>query len=750
MREWGRAMSTRALLITLRLVEGRYHGVPEWPPSPFRLFQALVAGALTGAPATRATALAPAFEWLESLESPTIAAPASRPGRWVRIWVPNNNRDWAGGDRRRLDKLRTAKNIQPRLLAGDAPFLYVWDAGERWQAHADAIVNAAERLYQLGRGIDMAFATAKFLLRVEAGRRLAEHSGSVHRPFDGGTGGYPLHCPAPGSYRSLCERHRAQRERFRKGTLRQPPPPRYRVVTYDSVPARLLFDLMSGDGAPRFQPVAQWETSGLAERIRDRLAEALCRGADAALVERVVLGRGAGEHDKAQRIRIIPIPSIGFAHADRAIRRVLVEVPPDCPIPAREVEWAAGCVHLGMDRNGVLTDPMMPQLVRASDVKMLAHYGIEEVRSPDSRATYRVWRTVTPAVLPERAARRRIDPERIRLRGEQKGSAERGKEERRAAAAVRDALRHAGVGVPVTLVLVQREAFEQRGERAERFARGTRFPKERLWHVEVTFARPLAGPLVIGDGRFLGLGVMAPDRRAWRDVIVFRVRAPSPIPVSERAALVEAARRALMSRARDGHGGVPYLFSGHSTDGGPARSGRHRHVFIAAEDIDGDGLIERLVIAAPWACDRSMSRRVALQDRALFDRTVGSFEEIRAGRLGVVALGEPRAPNDGDPLIGPARAWTSRTIYRATRHAARGETIADTICRDLKLECRRRGLPVPEVEVLRTTAGPNGGHIAARVHVRFSVAVRGPLLLGQDSHAGGGLLAAEGLGRQVD
>ncbi len=38
----------------------------------------------------------------------------------------------------------------------------------------------------------------------------------------------------------------------------------------------------------------------------------------------------------------------------------------------------------------------------------------------------------------------------------------------------------------------------------------TRFDKHRLWHVEIAFKEPVAGSLVIGDGRFLGLGVMAP------------------------------------------------------------------------------------------------------------------------------------------------------------------------------------------------------------------------------------------------
>jgi hypothetical protein len=60
---------------------------------------------------------------------------------------------------------------------------------------------------------------------------------------------------------------------------------------------------------------------------------------------------------------------------------------------------------------------------------------------------------------------------------------------------------------------VQREPFEAKGRRAEPFALGTRFVKERLWHIEIAFARRASGQLLVGDGRYLGLGLMAPIRR---------------------------------------------------------------------------------------------------------------------------------------------------------------------------------------------------------------------------------------------
>ncbi|MFZ0589937.1 MAG: type I-U CRISPR-associated protein Csb2 [Bryobacteraceae bacterium] len=121
---------------------------------------------------------------------------------------------------------------------------------------------------------------------------------------------------------------------------------------------------------------------------------------------------------------------------------------------------------------------------------------------------HRVWRTVTPADLPESAARRCIDPTR-RLEQAKTGE-ERAAECARAAGSVVQALRHAEVRLRPKVIRFQREPFEANGERVETFAEGTRFSKHRLWHVEVEFHERIPGPLVIGDGCFLGLGIMAP------------------------------------------------------------------------------------------------------------------------------------------------------------------------------------------------------------------------------------------------
>ena len=689
----------RALLIAVRFHDGRYHGAGDWPPAPARLFQALVAGAARGA--SLAVADREAFDWLEALHAPVIAAPKSRPVRGYTTYVPNNDLDAVGGDPARVAAIRTAKAIRPRLFDAATPLLYVWRF-EGPDDHARHLAGLAERLYQLGRGVDAAWATGEVLDENAAEARLAAHGGVVHRPNARGAG-TPLACPSPGSLASLEVRFAKMRRRFsvegqgrkRRTLFAQPPKPRFRQVAYDSPPARFPYDLRDiGDGS--FQPWPIAGAASLVERVRDKAAERLGRALPdkAATIYRVFVGPDATEADKALRLRILPLPSIGSGYADRAIRRILVEIPPDCSVPIDDIDWAFSGLSVSED-----VDPETGEierdvrLVPSVDRSMLRHYGVANPASPS-----RLWRTVTPAALPQRAARRRIDPRR--MRDEAKNGAERSAEELTAAAAVRQALRHARIEAPVEWLRVQREPFAARGARAELFASGTRFAKERLWHVEIAFALPVSGPMVIGDGRYLGLGLMAPApvavAVAARKVAAFAIETDRPLAPQDAPDLLRAVRRALMALDRDLHrdGRVSTLFSGHRPDGAPAGDGSHGHVFLAAA-VDAVGAsLDRLYVIRPDAADRT----VALSRRAVvrFVRVVDALGEVRAGRLGVIRL-LPVAAGAGRDICAAGRCWISETPYRPTRHARRARDAAAEIAADVVRECARRGLPHPSV-----------------------------------------------------
>lgn len=723
-----------ALVFYVRLHDGRYHGEGDWPPSPARLFQALVAGAGLSGPIGHAEQ--EALEWLEAQEPPLVAAPfAWQRRRGVLFYMPNNDSDAIAGDPLRMSKIRTAtKTFRPWLFDAAIAFLYAWpcDEGSQDEARARTLCALAERLYQLGRGIDMAWAWGEIIGDGELDARLAGYQGRIHRP-SAGKGSMILSSPCRGSFESLKERHRAFGERFRywkerkavKVVFRKPPRPRFQLISYDSPPSRQLYELRHPIEEGAFAAWPLRRPTALVVQLRDAALVHLSKAlpASAANIERVLVGRrrdGTNDCPPDSRVRIVPLPSIGHVHADRDIRRVLVEVPATCPVRADDVHWAFS----GIDVVDVETGEAV--LTRTDDDTFLRHYGLPG----DTR--HAVWRTVTPAALPQVARRRRIDP--ALRREDAKGGYERATEQARAAAAIHQALRHAGIRTPVVAVRVQREPFEGNGARVEAFAEGTRFTPHRLWHVEVTFEVPVPGPLVIGDGRFLGLGLMAPVEQV-PGVHVFGIvstTVDSPNP----GQLARALRRAVMARVQAvlDAGPLPVFFSGHERDGRAARGDRSSDVAFTC-----DLHRSRLLVLAPHVLDGRPSTPRERQLLTMLDDALAGFSELRAGAAGLLRLERRELNVAVDPLFGPSRTWESLTPYQVTRHLSEGSA-ASAVVRDVQLELARRGLPQAGATVTRVRAAAGRG-LEGWLRLEFATAVRGPLLLGRSRYLGGGLFA---------
>lgn len=494
-------MTLRTLLLSVRFHDGHYHGehrkMPEWPPAPARVFQALVAGTATG------RGLLPdereALEWLEGLDSPVIAAPRAHRGQDFSNFVPNNDHDVVEAGEKQLPKIYVPKTMRPWLFDAAEPVLYLWQfsADRHTSVHVQAktICKMAEQIHQVGRSIDLAWVEGRISADVSAGMQaLAEHEGAVYEP--GGTGASTsLLCARKGSLASLQERYRAPRfDRTPEGgtTWRRPREPSFALIRYDCPPSRHLFEIRDAEDLRKFTPWPCTRAVELVTTLRDKATDRLgtrLRG-EATKVTRVLIGRGAGEADKALRVRIVPLPSIGHPHADRGIRRVLVEIPPKCPLQASDIAWAFS----GIEGNNAENGETGWTLVQSEDDGQLAYYG---VKNRGAEGSHR-WRTVTPAALPAHAATcRETGPER---RAAETGTARN----------IQAAVRHTGVGTPIASVRVQREPFDRNGARASDFTGTHRFSGPTLHHVEITFARPVHGPLVIGNGRYMGLGLMTP------------------------------------------------------------------------------------------------------------------------------------------------------------------------------------------------------------------------------------------------
>jgi len=744
-------MSARALLIEVRWPDGRFHGVrdaretvrggnafvPEWPPSPFRLFQALVAGAYGGRWVSEAAEEKhAAFEWLERLAPPVISAPDRETFQPVTYFVPNNDLDTKGGDPSRVNEIRSSKTLQTTFFDSDRPVAYLWSF-EGADGCARAMAALADRLHTLGHGMDAAFARAEVLDAAEAESRLLGLPGSPRRPAMGArAGSAEVPCPTEGSLESLRRRHDTFIARLAKAgpgrraptLFRQPIKSHARAVAYDWPPVRHLYELQPLDKTARFRPWPLTDAVKLAVAVRDEAARALASSWPHE-VERFVIGRGAGPGDVARRLRILPLPSIGMSHTDPDIRRVMLEIPPDHPIPQADLDWALAGRELADDDgelNGVVLAP-------TDDRAMSRHYG-----AGGGPEAWRLWRSVTPVVLP--SAGRSFS-----------GGDTRAAAEAREAAGVGAAIRHAGITTAIESVRLQREPFDLKGERAERFS-SDRFDPRALRHVEIRFSQPVRGPLALGNGRWLGLGVMRPvaDPIAARGLHVFKIAGGPQLRADETRAIAEALRNAVMARAQMVAGrrvrrgdSLPTFFTGHEESPGAgrrtarARRGFHEHLFYAADLGDSDDP-PRLAVIAPHLGDRTtaagpgMARRLRWLAEALEGLT-----DLRAGRLGCFAL-IPAKPDADDALFGRGKVWSTRTPYQPTRHPHRNEDSRDAVLTDVLNEVERRGLPRPVVDVIAVDEGPRGG-LRARLRLTFAVVVAGPILLGKDAHFGAGL-----------
>jgi CRISPR-associated protein Csb2 len=728
---------SNALLISVRLYDGRYHGKGDWPPSPARLFQALVAGAGLSGPIDKNHS--DALRWLErkcERAPPIIGAPVSHGGQRIMFYMPNNDHDLVGGDPQRTAEIRTATKVfRPYLFDASVPFLYAWllNGGEENEPHPGVICSLAERIYQFGRGVDMAWARAQLLKASEFQQIVFDYPGRIYRPSKA-TKAVNLLCPTTDSYTSLMIRYHAYGRRFGIGgngkrsvqIFSKPPQPRFQPVGYDNPSSQLVYELRAPSS---LAPFAAWHLAKvveLVERLRDAAVDRLHQAIPSQNgdIDRALVGRkpdGSNDGSIDARVRIVPLPSIGHVHADRAVRRMLVEVPANCPLRAEDVQWAFSSLEL-VDKN---TGELVAILTPAAEVDMLAHYGIGDA------AASRSWRSVTPLALPETAARRRIEPTR-RIQ-EAKNASERIAEQARAGAAVVNALRHSQVQQRPEAIRVQREPFDGSGERVEAFAEGTRFRKECLWHVAITFGAAVSGPLVLGDGRFLGLGVMTPLTKT-QGLHAFGVQS-GLAGTAEPTVVARALRRAVMARIQDvldPSDALPGFFSGHERDGSPAAASHLAYVF--------DPRTSRLLIIAPHLIDRRLPTPAEKRWLSLLDEALLFFEELRAGSAGQLALRPLWIDMETDSVTAPSRTWESVTSYLVTRHAKQGSA-AEALASDLRTECRRRGLPEPlDVETITSCGVLNLGLIG-RARLTFAVAVRGPILLGKSRYCGGGLFA---------
>ena len=500
------------LCLSVILLDGRFHGRadadrPEWPPSPWRLFQALLAGAHTGAGHCEWTdGHTKAFKWLEQRDPPLILAPKPHELGKYAISVPNNDMDvlaeaWARNKepKKTAAELRTMKTVSPQCAAdGQAMALhYLYPIAEReWSDHetqtvAETLCRIVRCLHTFGWGIDAAAACGRVLKAEEADRL----SGVRWRPRPGPSS---LPCrrrvPTCGSLQDLIDCHKQFIGRTEGRAYRLPKRPSvFDRVAYVPDAAILprpfaVFELMRPDDADRRQALRQQDANVVAAMLRS-LACRLARGDSHEFPngsDVYVAGHKGNKEDRRPRFSYIVLPTIGHPNADGMIRRVMIAEPHGGD--GTHAAWAASRL-----RGQVLKDNAgyAAAVLRTCDAQEKV---VRRYMGPS-----RNWASVTPVVLPGYDDFKAIKPDR---------AAHATKAERLFLKAVEQA------GLPiqaVTDVALRKAPVWPGSLHPRQYRRPDYLQHLPGWHARIAFREPVEGPLALGAGRHCGLGVLAAE-----------------------------------------------------------------------------------------------------------------------------------------------------------------------------------------------------------------------------------------------
>ena len=452
--------------------EDRYHGA-DWPPSPWRLFQAMVAG--SGREPCRNSALEAALRHLETLPAPVVTGPRADLLRPVATPVPDNDGDVVlalhararhEGAQAKAAALASLRTRRAWRFTGTVT--YDWESTEETPEHLPALARLARSVSAVGQGIDLAMARAALL----------EHPpgacGVRYTPAE--SGARLLAVPAPGGLDALDARYRRERSRIRELRVETAIETGPRMAGYrselDLPPVRwAAFSLRTPDDRPLMAD--RRRSIEVAAMVRHAIGLAAKGAGLAGSLVSELMGHGGDGRISAQ-----PLPSVGYRHADGRIRRVLLVAP--------------GCVDEDAWRSVVSRLPGAPLAREASGEAfgMLAPLSGTDPMLARYRGTGRCWTTATPVILPGYDS----------LRGRP-----------RPARSVGRLLRHAGIAES----LVERATFERakrlRGSghplSYRRPAHLTRYP---CAHLTLEWRVPVRGPLSLGAGTGYGLGLLVP------------------------------------------------------------------------------------------------------------------------------------------------------------------------------------------------------------------------------------------------
>ncbi|MFN8035981.1 MAG: type I-U CRISPR-associated protein Csb2 [Acidimicrobiia bacterium] len=276
------------------------------------------------------------------------------------------------------------------------------------------------------------------------------------------------------------------------------------------------------------------------------------------------------------------------------------------------------------------------------------------------------------------------------------------------------------------------------------------------------------GALTAGTTAVRGQGFLRPPGTRWqpyrrpipaalaRSTVPRRAAAPTVVRWSiataakpscyAAVAMADVLRRACMAKfGKTFDGAASPVLAGKDAVGVPLEG--HGHAHYLAMDVDGDRLLDTLVLWAPAGLGEREARALGALDRLTGSAHVRDFRPCRLGLEGFGADVISVAPE----LSGPSRIWESVTPFAPPRHGRRRRPWVEHVYAELVRELGYRGLPAPAaIEFVghdalayrryRVSERLEQARRAALLRLTFDAPVAGPMCLGALSHFGLGLM----------
>lgn len=498
---------TSFLCISIQFLEPMFHGReeggrPEWPPSPLRLFQAIVAaGGWKYPEENQFKKVQEVLQLLESLPAPEIFTPQHRPGTPYRLYCPDNLGDrvassWSRGGTASLADSRTEKDVCPTHMLDGNELHYLWPMTEKLKEQWQTLRDLVRSVTCLGWGIDHVVADACEMNDID----VASLSGVKWLPGES-IGTSELRCPKKGTLDALLRRH----TRFLRRIDRDERGEEF----FNPVPALTTFQLIQyrPDSQTLSHPYAVFQLQGdadarpfsysqsrfihIAGMVRHLAIEALKRSpprdVDDGWVEKFVAGHANGQVNH-QQFSYVPLPSFGHQHADQAIRRMMIVAPHGTQ------RWLDHLVNLLAGQ----------QLIPAQQTQLKQPPTLVHVRGDNVTRCYTTpsthWASVTPIILPGHDDHRPAKTRKL----------------------IEKALLQSGIEQECEFDWSPFPYFPKsltahkhgRDKRPSGYIRPNHLLNQTAVHLKLAFRESVfyPGPLTIGAGRHCGFGLMAAVR----------------------------------------------------------------------------------------------------------------------------------------------------------------------------------------------------------------------------------------------